>query len=761
MKNLIPFIYLLLFSLLACSSPSIKEELPSGDGKSYLGAVVQEVKEHGVAIKLGFLIPGASGERMGMKSGDFITKVNGKPISEFKSPRRKAFTDYIKNYPRNKKISFKLLRFKQINTVEGKEVANLDSFLSELKEKANITVEKKELKLELVGYLDRRVYGNGPKVLPKNNKELLPSFIKHKDSKFRKFVDKEIIKNKKEKEYEELKDTFALLTDRADFYRRNLVTYVQKNPLELGLLTHKLKKNLSIENLAELMDLKFKVPTASTYSAQNDPIQFIKTTLNQVYTELHFAFKEIETKDKKYLLSEYQSIIDYIDQKIMLTDLKDMEKFGRLDKILQKINFPHLIKARIFAMSLDDKSLFRALDKFLIKNNTPQHQVNTRFGNIIIGGKGNNWYRGISPHSTALIIDLGGDDLYSGSFAGTGFGNPFSMVIDLAGNDIYEAARACSFGCGILGLGILIDRAGNDTYTGTKFSQGASFGGHGLLIDRSGFDKYESVSQSQAYSFYGISALEDHLGNDLYRAKLFSQGSAVAGGVSLLKDHSGHDEYEARGLFLSSYGTHGIFKSFSQGMGFGFRGFMSGGIGILSDLKGKDDFKGGNFSQAAGYYFGFGIFHNGSTDQDSYLGSRYSQGATAHYAVASFLEEGGNDIYRGRHEATASMAWDLGVTYFEDQAGSDFYDSFGMTLGSAAQNSYAFFLDKNGNDTYRVNTPPATIPTNEARDGISLGFFFDLAGKDKYQKARNNSRGTLGNIGFWEDFKNSRINPFQ
>lgn len=759
MKNLL-FCSVLLF-LTACSTPAVKESPLNGDGKSYLGAVVQEVKEHGIAIKLGFLIPGASAERMGMKSGDFLTKVNGKAIAEFKSPRRKAFTNYIKNYPREKSIRFKLLRVKKTSTVDGKKIEDLDAFVSNLKEKAQITVESKKIELELSGHLDRRVYGNGPKLLPTKNEDLLPSFIKHKNSKFRELVKKQISKNKKEDQYEELQETFSLLTNRADFYRRNLVTYVQNNPLELGTLTGKLKNKLKLDHLDEYMDLKVKYPKIRVYSKSSDPIAFIKQVLNQIYTELHFAFKEIEQEDKKYLLQNYQSIISYIDEKIILTDLKDMEKFARLDKILQKIKMEHLIRARYFAFSLEEKNLFKDLEKFLEKNKTPQHQVNTRFGNIIIGGKGNNWYRGISPHSTALIIDLGGDDLYSGSFGGTGFGNPFSMVIDLNGNDTYEAARACSFGCGILGLGILIDQKGNDTYTGTKFSQGASFGGHGILIDREGFDRYESISQSQAYSFYGISALLDIKGNDIYRAKLFSQGSAVAGGISLLKDSSGHDEYEARGLYLSSYGTHGIFKSFSQGMGFGFRGFMSGGIGILSDLKGRDDFKGGNFSQGAGYYFGFGIFHSGSNDNDIYIGSRYSQGATAHYAVASFLEEGGNDKYLGRHEATVGMAWDLGVTYFEDHAGNDLYESMGMTLGSAAQNSYAFFLDTKGNDTYRVNTFPATIPTNEARDGMSLGFFFDLAGNDQYMKAKNNSQGNTGNVGYWRDSKNTKISPFQ
>ncbi len=706
----------------SCSSTSVKPPLTKERkfiGKNYIGAVIESVtipNSSKPAIKLGFLIPGASASQMGLKSNDLITKVNGVWVTD-----KDSFASFIRNYDREKEIVFSVLR--------GSELSPL----------------------EIKGHVERRVYGNGPKIMAPKDKDLLPAFIMKQSEPFTKINNKKMAIHKLEDDYQELVDTFSLMTDKADFYRRNMVTYVQRNPFELSNVSNSIIKNLKgtkkWTTLEGLIDLKIPHRKAIKFNG-GDPIVFIKKVLDLVYRDIFAAYKEIAREEKIVFFKGYEEFLDYMDKNIMLRDLEDLKRFTPLHEVLKKVDLKKVMNARRSAMALNNDKLLSSLSNYLRRQKKKQISIQSKYGLILIGDENKNWYK-TKPSSVTLLIDLGGDDLYTGGYGSADDGRPFSMLIDKAGNDTYEGAKNCSFGCGILGLGIHIDKEGDDKYLGSRLSQGASLGGGGFLMDENGNDSYKSLSHSQAYSLYSVAALIDYKGNDSYEAKLFSQGVAVSGGVALLQDIKGNDTYEARGLYPSSYGTTGIFRSFSQGMGFGFRGFMSGGIGVLSDESGTDHFTAGNFSQGAGYYFGWGIFHNGGSGNDNYLGSRYTQGATAHYALATFLEDGGDDIYRSRMEVSTGMAWDLGITYFEDKSGNDQYHSYGMTLGAAAMNSISIFVDRKGNDFYKLNNFPAAISTNEARGGISLAYFFDLGGIDRYKMIKNNSHGDAG---FWFDY---------
>ena len=56
------------------------------------------------------------------------------------------------------------------------------------------------------------------------------------------------------------------------------------------------------------------------------------------------------------------------------------------------------------------------------------------------------------------------------------------LLLDLDGRDTYKLAPG-SGGAGFAGIGILCDAAGNDIYTGSKWTQGVAVGGIGLLYD--------------------------------------------------------------------------------------------------------------------------------------------------------------------------------------------------------------------------------------------------------------------------------------
>src|SRR5207245_3444341 len=91
---------------------------------------------------------------------------------------------------------------------------------------------------------------------------------------------------------------------------------------------------------------------------------------------------------------------------------------------------------------------------------------------LCIGGSGNSTYN----KDYALLIDLGGDDLYTNSAGGadpgvpvngTGSGLPVSIVLDLGGNDRYDpvltpgGSRVVEGSAYFGGIGMLVDAAGD------------------------------------------------------------------------------------------------------------------------------------------------------------------------------------------------------------------------------------------------------------------------------------------------------------
>src|SRR5207237_547578 len=117
---------------------------------------------------------------------------------------------------------------------------------------------------------------------------------------------------------------------------------------------------------------------------------------------------------------------------------------------------------------------------------------------------------------------------------------------DVRGNDRYEARHApltpvtashpvttqstaphqnipCAFGAGILGIGILIDCAGDDRYDVSEAGLGYGLFGVGILDDWSGDDQYFGVSETQASATAGLGLLVDRAGADTYTAFTASQ----------------------------------------------------------------------------------------------------------------------------------------------------------------------------------------------------------------------------------------------
>lgn len=154
-----------------------------------------------------------------------------------------------------------------------------------------------------------------------------------------------------------------------------------------------------------------------------------------------------------------------------------------------------------------------------------------------------------------LVIDLGGDDLWTSTAGGANEARcpadvaddpscRTSVAVDLGGNDTYTpdldrvvaADHLVAAGSGLGGVGLLVDVAGNDTYAIDVAAREASldlsyvFGsgnmGLGLLADLGGSDRYEltaapaDVRQPYAHgsALTGMGGLVDLDGENVYRA---------------------------------------------------------------------------------------------------------------------------------------------------------------------------------------------------------------------------------------------------
>jgi hypothetical protein len=198
--------------------------------------------------------------------------------------------------------------------------------------------------------------------------------------------------------------------------------------------------------------------------------------------------------------------------------------------------------------------------------------------------------QGVGQFGIGVLLNRDKNSLYQSSGYGQALGlfNGAGILFDMGGDDYYllggsipdfrDPERATvSMGQGF-GKGIRPDKARN----------GVS-GGIGVLIDKSGDDVYlaDYFAQGSSY-FYGIGILDDNLGNDQYFSGRYSQGAGIHSSVGIFIERAGDDTYHA---------SHGV----AQGMGHDY------GTGFFEDFAGDDRYYGGTLSQGAATYGGLGI----------------------------------------------------------------------------------------------------------------------------------------------------------
>lgn len=387
--------------------------------------------------------------------------------------------------------------------------------------------------------------------------------------------------------------------------------------------------------------------------------------------------------------------------------------------------------------------------------------METPAGTIVVGGRGDNTYQLDQMPRVAAVLDLGGNDAY---YEGTvSLRRPVLVVVDLAGDDRYVGKKPGIQGSAVMGISMLIDRSGNDKYQAVDVAQGSALCGVGMLIDFGGNDTFLGLRRVQGTALGGVGLLVNRDGDDRYHAALWSQGLGHPLGFGLLADLDGDDHYYSGGLYPDSYPETPGYEGWGQGVGAGIRQVANGGIGVILDGGGDDEYQYDYLSHGGGYWLGLGFARDfagndrrvGGT-KAAYKGGRrvepdfvrFGCGWGCHYALGFLVDDAGDDLYTGTI-MSVGFAWDLAVGYLIDFGGNDVYLGH---QGNGAQAGLGVLFDYQGDDEYRGTRQGYASPSMTYHSlpeaGGNFSFLIDYGGTDKYgSRAQNNSylqRGSSG-----------------
>lgn len=505
----------------------------------------------------------------------------------------------------------------------------------------------------------------------------------------------------------------------------------------------------------------------------DEHLQFAESVLEQAARLREQALAPLSSEEREFLFQYPSQLVEDFSPQLSGNDphqvrqAKEQRRFVRL--IAEKMEYPLLVASAQILTHLVDEAWLEDIHARLVRLRTPPRSVrgvegevvlvrHTRAGRIVIGGAGENRYHVSSD--IALIIDVGGNDTYTGHIAASSaFGSGNSVVIDLAGDDSYDG-DALGFATGRLGIGLLVDVEGDDTYHLSYGTGGAGFAGLGMLVDFRGHDFYRGSKLTQGAAIGGFGLLLDAGGHDEYASQGYSMGFGGPSGLGIVVDTMGDDSYHCGDFFESRYNTQDVpsgnptdplfqYDGFCMGVGSGTRIYpkksgergeaLAGGWGILLDLDGNDRYASANFSQGVGYFFGVGLKVD-VAGQDHHVAARYGHGAAAHFGVGFFLDEQGSDWYGSTGPMyNGGVAWDRSVAFCIDGgSGGDRYEfSRSDGLGRADHGAWSLFIDEGGSDHYVVPRGFG-LASSESVSG-----FVDLHGDDEYVSASGD--GWFGN----------------
>ncbi|MCU0315999.1 MAG: hypothetical protein MUC92_05355 [Fimbriimonadaceae bacterium] len=347
---------------------------------------------------------------------------------------------------------------------------------------------------------------------------------------------------------------------------------------------------------------------------------------------------------------------------------------------------------------------------------------------LILDLGGNDTYlgrAGAGRGNSGLMIDLGGDDRFLGEDLTLGAGLlGVGICHVIGGNDEIKTGSA-ALGWGVGGLGVWIKEGGLDHYSSRAMAQGFGMFGVGICLDTEGDDFYRLAYFGQgAGRTLGVGWLIDRAGNDIYRAGglilnsplfadvhySFAQGmgmgfredsGGVSGGVGLLTDWSGDDAY--------------LGETYCQAASYWYS------LGSLFDQAGNDSYSAHHYAQSSAMHL-CSAFLFDLAGSDSYTIKVGAGHAIGHdYGVAFFLDRAGNDVYAAR-DSNPAIGTANGLALFIDSGGDDRYNGPpGQGNPARGTGSLGVFVDLSGSDLYA-----AGIADAQASAGSRWGSALDI-----------------------------------
>jgi len=541
-----------------------------------------------------------------------------------------------------------------------------------------------------------------------------------------------------------LRDDYTL----RDLYRFEIIDSLMNDPLNSCVFLDRLEdwfwqshekdvlaKLIEIYKLGSFSKTKrdFKKGMRLSYKLLEQAFIHAPTDLGGVYEELTFfsptptASIEEEKADER----EYDSLVIYLN-----------DNGGKID-------YKKLFQASLILLSLTERysewsrHLRNDVDSVEGAEGDFLYYEKFNFGDVIVGDTGKNVYK----KDYTIIIDLGGDDIYQLDKQK----GPIHILIDKSGDDQYTGGHY-SIACGIFGISILVDENGNDKYEADNFSIGCGAFGVGILIDRHGNDRYRGDTFTQGAGGFGIGILKDLDGQDIYEGALYAQGFASTYGIGILGDKGGNDQYIILEKYLDEIRYLDHYLSLSQGFTIGFRPSLSAGIGVILDQEGNDYYLGDIFAQGSSYWYGLGaVVDKGGND--NYVAYQYAQGAGTHLTIGVLLDKNGNDNYVSKG-VSQGCGHDLSFGLLYDIAGDDSYVAFDLSQGAGNANGYGILIDESGDDTYSVKRTNNTQGYGDfRREYGSIGVLIDLKGDDFYRLGENKTLWKKGRYGVCIDWE--------
>mgnify|MGYP001044956554 CR=1 FL=1 len=459
--------------------------------------------------------------------------------------------------------------------------------------------------------------------------------------------------------------------------------------------------------------------------------RYVENSYTEIERELSLTFSDLSPAEldslSAYLLlmmsEDQEACLDYLAS-ASLPDVSQM-KISDMIPLLMKVDFAAYATAAASMRRLHSQiSEYRPQNKRI-------RRYKSRWGLMILGTNNDDIYsvksiKELGDHPICLLIDPGGNDIYDFPLV-TGRKHPFYIHIDHAGDDVYRSSEPSFFAFG--GIGISDDRAGDDVYHLADYSFAAILGVQ-IHIDHAGDDIYRGGLFAQGAGICGISLLVDKSGNDSYSAHAMAQGFGSTFGAGILADYDGADTYYLGGKYFHAPLMPNDYRTMGQGMGFGIRPHLAGGLGSLYDKSGNDKYLGGVYAQGVGYWYATGLLFD-EDGNDVYNAIYYPQGSGIHMASGILYDHDGDDAYYSRHGPGQGAGHDWSFGLFIDAGGNDAYSIEGGG-GLGLTNSLGIFVDRAGNDRYERRHEQNYGYANFSRSTGGIGLFLDGSGEDIY-----------------------------